>query len=38
MSFQRMTTRGSMPDSNREAIASRLMRSPSFSRRLISTV
>ena len=38
MSFQRITTMGSMPVSNSEAIASRVMRSPSFSRRLISTV
>jgi hypothetical protein len=38
MSFQRMTTSGSMPLSNSDAMASRLMRSPSFSRRLTSTV
>ena len=37
MSFQRITTIGSMPLANSEAIASRLSRSPSFSRRWIST-
>jgi hypothetical protein len=37
-SFQRITTIGSMPPSNREATASRVMRSPSFSSRLTSTV
>ena len=37
-SFQRITTMGSIPPSNSEATASRVMRSPSFSRRLISTV
>ena len=36
MSFQRMTTSGSMPASNSDAMASRLTRSPSFSRRLTS--
>ena len=38
MSFQRITTMGSIPPSNSEATASRVMRSPSFSRRLTSTV
>ena len=37
-SFQRITTIGSMPPSNSDATASRVMRSPSFSSRLISTV
>ena len=38
MSFQRITTIGSIPLSNSDATASRVMRSPSFSSRLISTV
>ena len=38
MSFQRITTIGSMPLSNSDAMASREIRSPSFSSRLISTV
>jgi hypothetical protein len=38
MSFHRITTIGSMPPLNSEATASRVIRSPSFSRRLISTV
>ena len=38
MSFQRITIIGSIPRSNSEASASRTMRSPSFSSRLISTV
>ena len=38
MSFQRITTIGSIPPSNSEATASRVMRSPSFSSRLTSTV
>ena len=38
MSFQRITSIGSMPRSNSDARASRSTRSPSFSRRLISTV
>ena len=38
MSFQRITSIGSMPRSNSDASASRRTRSPSFSRRLISTV
>ena len=37
-SFQRITTIGSMPPSNRDATASRVIRSPSFSSRLTSTV
>ncbi len=37
MSFQRITTIGSIPATNSDAIASRLSRSPSFSRRWIST-
>src|SRR5436190_1305241 len=37
MSFPRRTTIGSMPLANSAATASRTMRSPSFSRRLIST-
>ncbi len=37
-SFQRITTIGSIPPSNREATASRVIRSPSFSSRLTSTV
>ena len=37
MSFQRITTIGSMPPANSEATASRCSRSPSFSRRWIST-
>ena len=37
MSFQRITTIGSMPLTNSEAMPSRLIRSPSFSSRLIST-
>ncbi len=37
MSFQRMTTIGSIPPSKSEATASRLTRSPSFSSRWIST-
>src|SRR5947209_20286808 len=35
-SFQRITTMGSLRPSNSDAIASRLIRSPSFLRRLIS--
>ena len=38
MSFQRITTIGSIPPSNSEATASRVIRSPSFSSRLTSTV
>ena len=38
MSFQRITIIGSIPVSNSDASASRTMRSPSFSSRLISTV
>src|SRR5881628_2057159 len=38
MSFQRITTIGSIPDSNSEAISPRTMRSASFSSRLTSTV
>ena len=38
MSFQRMTIIGSIPVSNSDASASRTLRSPSFSSRLISTV
>ena len=38
MSFQRITTMGSIPPSNSDATASRVMRSPSFSSRLTSTV
>ena len=38
MSFQRITTIGSIPCTNSEASASRTLRSPSFSSRLISTV
>ncbi len=38
MSFQRMTTIGSIPPSNRDATASRVTRSPSVSRRWISLV
>ena len=37
MSFQRITTIGSMPPANSEATPSRCRRSPSFSRRWIST-
>ena len=37
-SFQRITTIGSMPPSNSDAIAARVILSPSFSSRLISTV
>ena len=37
MSFQRITTIGSMPPANSEATPSRCSRSPSFSRRWIST-
>ena len=37
MSFQRITTIGSMPPANSEATASRWSRSPSFSSRWIST-
>src|SRR5664280_877592 len=37
MSFQRITTIGSMPPANSEATPSRCRRSPSFSRRCIST-
>ena len=38
MSFQRITSIGSIPRSNSDASASRTTRSPSFSSRLISTV
>src|SRR5579884_3799639 len=37
-SFQRITTIGSIPPSKSEATASRVILSPSFSRRLTSTV
>src|SRR6185312_12485036 len=38
MSFQRITTIGSIPLSNSDAIASRTSRSPSFSSRCTSTI